>query len=172
MKVNYKFRNDVFAKVPVECLIEEVQILRASLESYLHSGKTEQDVTNLIEDVHTVIDCLEEDIDRYTEVPNDLKVVPSGSTLIAMGIKSGIIVQEDGSDILCAAGKPISETMSGGCCQCGSCEHYSKCFADYGLPRYGRILPMDMIHQLDGSVDKSPFTIDDLIVKHLDREDV
>lgn len=118
-----KFEDGYISHVPTACLIEDVQILRRAI--YTNVSWTE-----MVGAVECVIECLSEVIERDTSSPDHAesqKVIrPSSSSLTAMCVENGIVVREDGSDILCMAGKPASEAMSGGVLQCDetSCPYY------------------------------------------------
>ena len=94
-----KFRDDIIAKVPVECLIEDIQMLRRVLAP-------DYDMHNLCDDINCIIECLEESLERYTEKKPDMQFVPTGFNVVAMCCQNGIIVNDDGSDIECAGGVP------------------------------------------------------------------
>lgn len=104
--MSYQFNDNIITHVPTCCLVEDYQGLAAAV----HNMDWEA--------VQTVIDCLGETIDRFTEVPVGLNIKPSGSSAVAMDIENGIILDGYGKDLLCAAGKPVSFAMAGGVCQC------------------------------------------------------
>lgn len=134
--------------VPTWALIEDVQALRRALTCTTS-------VEDLHEQVYITIECLEDLIARHTEAPDYAKFMPSGSTLIAPSIQDGILMQSNGEDIPCRAGRPISEAMSGGVSQCTeACPHYQDCFHLNGEPWYGRILPMPADYQDDATDEK------------------
>lgn len=118
--MKFKFNKNYITHVPTECLIEDIQTLR----HFLQTGDTSA--------IECVIECLSESIDRYT-APADQSATeaglpfirPSASSIVAMSSDDGIITREDGTDIFCMAGKPVSDAMSGGVLQCGEdCPHY------------------------------------------------
>jgi len=157
---NYQFRTDITTTVPTWALIEDVQKLRKALMAAHLSDS--MSMTALKDEVGTIIECLEYSIANDTSVPEELTVGPSSSSLIAPDVAEGIIVRCGGSDIECAAGKPISHAMAGGVCQCdNSCPHFKECFTEDGMPRYGAIMPM----QMNGAVGYNG----DTIVKYLDE---
>jgi len=157
---NYQFRADITTTVPTWALIEDVQKLRKALMAAHFSDYNS--VMALKEEVKTTIECLECSIENDTSVPEGLAIEPSSSSLIAPDTAEGIIVRFGGSDIECAAGKPISHAMAGGVCQCDdSCPHFKECFTEDGMPRYGAIMPM----QMNGAVDWDG----DTIVKYLEE---
>lgn len=107
-----KFTEKFISHVPTECLIEDVQMLRNALRTGENAA------------IECVIECLSESIDRYTE-PADQLVQPSASSIVAMSWDDGIVTREDGTDIFCMAGKPVSFAMSGGVLQCDeNCPYY------------------------------------------------
>lgn len=111
-----QFRADIVTHVPTCCLIEHYQILSEAIS------------TGDWDSVATVMDCIAENIDRHTEVPADLTIRPSGSSLIAMGHQAGIILDSEGMDIKCAAGIPVSQALLGGTEQCREdCPHQGSC---------------------------------------------
>lgn len=122
-----KFTEQFVSHVPTECLIDDIQMLR----HFLQTGDTAA--------VECVIECLSESIDRYT-APADqfafktgLPIIrPSASSIVAMSAENGIITREDGTDIFCIAGKPVSSAMSGGALQCDeNCPyHMNGCVPD------------------------------------------
>lgn len=158
----YQFRDDIITIVPTACLIEDVQKLGLALSKAVDPDYDA--VAVLKEECATTAECLADIVARYTLVPPDLQIEPSGSSLVAMGMESGIIVDADGNDIACRAGAPISSAMKGTCCQCDqACPFFQLCFngrAD-DLPRTGRIAPMQM--------DIDLATTDDDIVAYLDK---
>lgn len=123
------FANDIETHVPTCCLIEVYQTLLAAashLEFCSYGDAADY--------LHAAMDCIAEDIDSYTKVPDEYGVNPSVSSLINMGEKNGIILARDGEDISCAAGKPVSYAMSGGCCQCTEeCMERHQCNPDQGI---------------------------------------
>lgn len=123
------FANDIETHVPTCCLIEVYQTLLAAashLEFCSYGDASDY--------LHTAMDCIAEDIDRYTKVPDEYSIEPSVSSLINMGEKNGIILSRDGRDVSCAAGKPVSYAMSGGCCQCTKeCMEQHQCNPDQGI---------------------------------------
>lgn len=104
--MSYQFNDNIVTHVPTCCLVEDYQTLVAAVR------------TMDWEAVQTVIDCLGDVIDQFTEVPEGLKIKPSGSSAIAMSIENGILHDGNGEDLLCAAGRPVSFAMAGGVCQC------------------------------------------------------
>lgn len=100
-----RFRDDIVSNVPTVCLVEDYQqLIRA-----IRYGDWEN--------VQVVADCIAEVIERFTVVPKDLTIHPSGSSIIAMGHENGIITAEN-RDLRCAAGRPVSDALSAGCNQC------------------------------------------------------
>lgn len=114
-----KFNADIITSVPTACLVEDYQALLSAIKN--------EDW----EVVQTVADCLAENISKHTSGLKGLDIVPSGSSLIAMGIKTGILLQ-DNKDFLCAAGKQVSRALQDGYCQCKSdCPHFKQdCFPE------------------------------------------
>lgn len=123
--MGYQFRTDIITNVPTCCLVEDIQMLREALTYPLPLEA--QDL------IQTVAECLEESIGRYTTVPDGLDITPSGSSLVAMSHKSGIIVNGEGKDILCLAGHPISAAQLE-CCGGTECLYANtgRCLPDEG----------------------------------------
>lgn len=128
----YKFRNDIITHVPTSCLVEDYQTLQQALGAL--EGGCLEDAKEL---VACTMECLASVIDKNTEVPDDVLVCPSVSSLIAMSCQDGILTDENGDDFWCADGRPVSMAMSGGCCQCSEacCKYHRGC-----EPEEGRIL--------------------------------
>lgn len=121
--MKYQINDSIVTHVPASCLVEDYQSLLRACQNEDWDA------------VCTVMECLAEVIDRYTEVPEALRIVPSPSSAIAMSCKSGIILGADGADLRCAAGKPVSKALLGGVCQCtGHCMDAHGC-----TPENGRI---------------------------------
>ena len=116
--MKYQFANNIITNVPTCCLVEDYQMLQKAIN---HKDW---------EWVECVRDCLEDSIDRYTTVPQNLHITPSSRSLIAMSCHSGIITDEFGNDILCAAERPVSE----GCDpeNCVHCQQH-KCDPEKGF---------------------------------------
>ena len=116
----YKF-NNIITHVPTACLIEDYQTLQKALDAIDICPHDTQEY------VRCVMDCLASVIDSRTEVPVGLDIKPSPSSLIAMSCKEGVLTDENGKDFPCIGGKPVSNALSGGCCQCDeSCPHFGK----------------------------------------------
>lgn len=117
--MSIEFNKDITTCVPTACLVEDYQgLLRAIKEENWEA-------------VQTVADCLAESISLHTTGLSGLDIIPSGSSLVAMGTQTGILLR-DGRDLLCASGKQASRALRGGCCQCGSdCSHFKQdCFPE------------------------------------------
>lgn len=115
----YKF-NNIITHVPTACLIEDYQTLQKALDAI--------DVCphDTLEHIRCVMECLASVIDSCTEVPAGLDIRPSPSSLIAMSCREGILTDEKGKDFRCIGGKPVSNALSGGCCQCDkSCPYFN-----------------------------------------------
>ena len=118
--MKFKFNENFVSHVPTECLVDDIQTLRLFLQ------------TGDISAVECVIECLSESIDRYTAPADQFAfrtglpiIKPSASSIVAMSAENGIITREDGTDIFCMAGKPVSFAMSGGILQCDKdCPYY------------------------------------------------
>ena len=123
MKPNYDTR--FVTHVPTCALIEEYHTLLQAIKD------GDWDL------VHCAMDCIAEDIDRHTEVPEGSNVTPSPSSIIDMSMENGIFTNGD-DDIRCATGHPVSNAMLGGVCQCDrqrpnplDCEHFGvSCFPE------------------------------------------
>lgn len=149
----YKFRNDIITHAPTSCLIEDYQTLQQALDA-LENGRLE-DAKEL---VTCAMECLASVIDKKTEVPGDVLVCPSASSLIAMSCQEGILTDETGNDFRCADGRPVSMAMSG-CCQCSAacCKYHNGC-----EPEEGKIL-------LEGGFLCEPGSSrDEELLKHLE----
>lgn len=121
MKIQY--RMDILTKVPTCALVEDYQMLANAI----HDEDWDA--------VRTVLECLAETIERHTQVPSDLDIKPSPSSLVAMGCTQGIIGDDDGRDFLCALNRPISEALNGGVVQCpDNCPHRETCAPGKGKP--------------------------------------
>lgn len=109
-----KFIENCITHVPTECLIEDYQMLMLA--------KKENDWSQ----VQTVMDCIAEAIDRYTQTSDNLNFKPSVSTLIAMGFSNGVLACDDYTDVLCAGKEAVSKAMTGGVLQghCDNCPHH------------------------------------------------
>lgn len=116
--MKYEFIDTIVTHVPTCALIEAYQTLKAAIE------------TGEKQDALVVLDCLEEQIDRYTEVPAGLDIKPSCTSLIAMSCYNGVIMI-DGADVKCAGGIPVSEAGSHSCCT-KACEEEKCCCPDKG----------------------------------------
>jgi hypothetical protein len=127
----YKFRNDIITHAPTSCLIEDYQTLQKALDA-LECGC----LVDAKELLACTMECLASVIDKDTEVPDDVLVCPSASSLIAMSCQEGILTNEAGGDFRCADGRPVSMAMSG-CCQCSAacCKYHNGC-----EPEEGKIL--------------------------------
>lgn len=93
-----KFQKNIITHIPTECLVEDYQSLVKGLK------------TNDWSEVECVIQCLSDSISRYTEVPEGLKLYPSGNSAVAMSLDNGIITDGNGNDLVCKNGIPLSET--------------------------------------------------------------
>lgn len=121
-----QFRTDITTTVPTCRLIENYQDLSKAIK------RSDWDL------VQVVADCLADTINDYTSVPETLDIEPSGASMVLMGHESGIILREDGRDIKCAAGIPVSKTMSAECCQCdGECQEKNGCYPEIGRINLG-----------------------------------
>lgn len=115
----YQF-NNIITHVPTACLIEDYQTLQKALDAIDICPHDTQ------ENIRCVMECLASVIDSCTEVPVGLDIKPSPSSLIAMSCKEGILTDEEGKDFSCIGGKPVSNALSGGCCQCDkSCPYFN-----------------------------------------------
>lgn len=107
--MKYQFRTDIETKVPTCALIENYQDLSIAIQN------GDWDL------VEVVADCLADTINDYTIVPEGLHIKPSGSSMVLMSEESGVIVGEDGEDIRCIAGVPVSDALCGDYSQCPDC---------------------------------------------------
>lgn len=121
--MKYQFRTDIETKVPTCALIENYQDLSRAIKD------------NDWDLVQVVADCLADTINDYTTVPEGLDIKPSGSSLILMSEESGIIVDEDGEDIRCSNGVPVSDALSNDCSQCACCPEEVRCRPEIGRVR-------------------------------------
>lgn len=152
MSKNITFYEGFVSHVPTECLVEDYQMLQRVLNRLNNSlYKADPIIADCVEDIGTALECIAESMDRYTELPSlcapDFK--PSPSSIVALGYQNGIVGCEDGSDIPCIAGKPVSKAMTGGVLQCENCEFLKNGKCD---PDKGRLLLEDDI-VYDGSID-------------------
>lgn len=122
-----KFVQNCITHVPVECLIEDYQALALAM--------AQEDW----DQVGTVMECLAEAIDRYTDSSESMGFKPSVSTLIAPGVSSGILTHDGCTDILCANGNGISDAMLGGVLQ-SHCDTCSRRKSGECSPEDGRLL--------------------------------
>lgn len=122
--MKYQFRTDIETKVPTCALIENYQDLSRAIKT------RDWDL------VQVAADCLADTIQDYTTVPEGLNIRPSGSSLVLMSEESGIIVGEDGEDIRCIAGAPVSDALCGDCSQCGENCFYKEASC---CPEIGRV---------------------------------
>lgn len=109
------------------------------------------------------LECVAEEIERYTSVPAGLDVKPSGSSLIAMGYKNGLIVDDHGQDYRCMLGKPVSFALSGGVCQCP--DDCLFCKSGDCVPSDGEILLEGGFRYLFGHADEEE------LMSHLKKMD-
>lgn len=108
------FNNEIKTTVPTGCLNEDYQTLQRAVR---------EENWDL---VHVVMDCLAAAIDSCTQVPDGVKISPSGSSVILPSVHTGILLHEQ-KDLLCAAGKEASFALSGGVCQCdNTCPFFQK----------------------------------------------
>jgi hypothetical protein len=92
----YRFEKGIFTNVPTDALIEVYQMLATAYEY------------DDWDDVNCAMECIEEEISRYTVVPDGLDISPSVSSIIAPSIQNGILM-DDKKDVCCRGGKPVSE---------------------------------------------------------------
>ncbi len=129
--MEYTFTKGIITKVPIGYLIEDYQGLLKAVRGLRDGTMLVEDV---IEEIECVMECLADSIDKFT--PKTDKLSPSVSTAISMDIEDGLITQPDGSDLLCAAGKPVSQAMAGGVCQCSEeCQRIFGCCPEDGITR-------------------------------------
>ena len=124
---------DSTTHAPTSCLIEDYNSILEIISSIeTHSC----DTMDLIDRLNTVAECLSDTIKQYTDPLRQGKEVlftPSPSSLIAMSIKSGIMVTDKGEDPKCTAGHPISSRCDG-CWQCSQrCAEKHGCDPEHGL---------------------------------------
>jgi len=152
----YKFRNDIATHVPTGCLVEDYQTLQQALDA-IQDFQTE-DAKKLIS---AVMECLGTVIQDCTEVPGDVIIKPSPSSLIAMSCREGLLMTEDNTDFHCLGGKEVSGVLAGGVCQCScnSCEH----FMNGCDPENCRIALSD------GYIREPGSTFDETLLEHLEE---
>lgn len=100
-------------------LIEDHQDLVAITKSLADGSYG--DIMDVVEKLNTVIECLAQAVDEYSDpVIYQGKVMwkPTVATPVAMSIDNGILVRDDGKDVLCAAGNPLSGCSCKGTWQC------------------------------------------------------
>lgn len=114
---------DIITNVPTCCLIEDYWTLHTALAAI--DGC---DLAQAREQINTAMECLAENIDRFTSVKAGLNIRPSVCSVIAMSCESGIVMDGD-DDLKCRAGRPVSEA---GINYCGACPHSNECDPDEG----------------------------------------
>ena len=115
--------DDIITHVPTCCLIEDYWILHTAMDAL-----DRFDINSAKETISSVMDCLMESIDRFTQVKSGLQIEPSVSSAIAMSCESGIIMN-DKEDLKCLAGNPLSRA---GLYYCDACPHHGTCDPDNG----------------------------------------
>ena len=136
--MNYQFNTSIETTISTWCLIENYQDLITA------KVKGDWDL------VQTVRDCLAITICESTDSLKGLDIIPSPSSLIAPSCCPGIILDENGGDIRCAAYIGVSKIMYNGCCQCDKdCIALHGCDPDNGKVRLACGFVFDM-------ADKSP----------------
>lgn len=93
-----KFNDNIVTHIPTECLIEDYQALVKARNA---------DDWN---EVECVMECLADAIRQYTKVPSALHIHPSGNSAIAMSVENGIITDDNGNDLKCRKGFPLSDS--------------------------------------------------------------
>ena len=149
-------RDDIVTHVPTCCLIEDYWILHTAFEAINGCNLTE--ARELID---TAMQCLQESIEQYTAVDKSLKITPSVSSAIAMGIQSGVIMNGN-EDLKCRAGHPLSEADY--CCKWGDCPYRDKC--DPGNGSY--LLEGDIEYEAWGLQNEDKFVED--LYTHFENE--
>lgn len=115
--------DDIITHVPTCCLIEDYWMIRTALEEIANF-----EISGAVETLNSVMECLMESIDRFTQVKSGLHIEPSVSSPIAMTCESGIVMDRD-EDLKCMAGRPISHA---GIQYCGDCTYHGSCNPDDG----------------------------------------
>lgn len=129
--MEYKFETGFTTNIPTCCLIEDYQGL---LRAWKGLNEGTMDIEDVMGEINCVMECIADAISNYT--PKTTKLSPSVASAISMNIDSGIITQPDGSDLLCAAHKPLSESMIGSVCQCSEeCMRKNGCDPSMGINR-------------------------------------
>lgn len=95
--------------------------------------------------VRVTADCIAELIQNARHDNPDLKFQPSASSMVAQGVRAGILAKPDGTDFECAAGLPMHEVIISETPQCpDGCAEKHGC-----VPKYCRI-KMACGHVYDG----------------------
>lgn len=68
--------------------------------------------------VQVTADCIAELIQSSMHDNPDLRFQPSASSMVAQGIRAGILARPDGTDFECAAGLPMHDVMKSETYQC------------------------------------------------------
>lgn len=82
--------------------------------------------------VRVTADCIAELIQSSRHDNPDLKFQPSASSMVAQGIRAGILAKPDGTDFECAAGLPMHEVIISETPQCpDGCAEKHGCAPEY-----------------------------------------
>ena len=103
---------DIPVVISASALVEDIQMLYEAIE------KKDWGFVN------TVRECLEDSLRNAKKIPGT-DIVPSPTSVIAMGHSSGIMMNEDGSDLVCTGGIPVSELTFTACTR--NCPHCDEC---------------------------------------------
>lgn len=129
--MDVKFHNTIITHAPTCCLIEDYWSLQRAL-NYLAVG----DLSEAKEEISCVMECIRDTIGDFTEVPDELEIVPSEYSAIAMNVDNGIIMNGN-EDLRCRAGKCLSDA---GGCLCETCPYAISNNGDECDPKHGYIL--------------------------------
>lgn len=117
--MNYKFE-DTQIKVSVSALIEDIQMLR----SYM------TDPYNNVNNLQCLLECLEDTLNMASVIPGT-DIQPSPTSVIAMGVNSGVIMHSDGTDLECEGSIPVSKLYAYDCPE--DCPNKDKCSPQNGI---------------------------------------
>lgn len=82
--------------------------------------------------VRVTADCIAELIQSSRHNNPDLKFQPSASSMVAQGVRAGILAKPDGTDFECAAGRPMHEVIISETPQCpDGCAEKHGCAPEY-----------------------------------------
>lgn len=128
--------DNIYSRVPTWRLISLTEQLETAIQN------------NDIAATQSVKDQMSELIENWTIIPRQYKVKPSASTMITNKTPGGIILDDQGYDLKCAAHKPVSQAIKDGVCAClDTCKQYHNCHPERKVIRLetGSIFQLDSI---------------------------